>query len=203
MEFPEALEAQLVLLEEKEKISLSSKALSHGHLNKLTKLKAQTAAQAQKIATLDHGVGRRLCRTRWEKIKHPSELYQQCRGEMLELYNTRLEEMRQMKHDLNLASRSLLDQQLEEPPIPETINVDEQMSVLKEPMANFGNSGGCGRVDGEEDVVEIPGSQEEETATGSRDAKTATKAAFRGAASPQKVAQLHLKTKKDKDKVEK
>ena len=49
----------------------------------------------------------------------------------------------------------------------------------------------------DDDVMEISASQEEGTQVEGKDSKGAAKTAFRGAASPQKVAQLHLKTKKD------
>ena len=115
-----------------------------------------------------------------EKIKHHWELYQQCRGEMLELYNTRLEEMRQMKHELNLASRSLLDQQLEEPPIPETINVDEQMSVLKDTMATLGTVADVVELMDEEDVVEIPGSHKKRNCHRKQGCQDGNQGSFQG-----------------------
>ena len=44
---------QLEMLEAKERDSMSSKALSHGHLNRLNKIKSQLTAQAKKISNLD------------------------------------------------------------------------------------------------------------------------------------------------------
>ena len=202
VDFPEMLESQLVMLEEKERISLNSKALTHGHLNKLTKLKAQIAAQSKKITTLDQEWGAFVQHT-MENIKHHSEMYQQCRGELLELYNLRLEEMRQMKQELTMASRSLLDNQLEEPEVQETINVEDQMTALKETMAALGTVTSVVDLMEDDEILEVPASQEDDVATGNKDAKMLVKPAFRGAASPQKVAQLHLKAKKDKDKTEK
>ena len=204
VELPTALVAQMGLLEEKEKISLSARALSHGHLNKLTKIKTQIATQGKKIETLD---------TEWtgfvqhtlEKISQHAELYQKCRGELLESYNMKLEELRILKQELNQASRALLEQHTEEPAMPEEANLESQMAAIRASIATQGTVAPIVDLE-EDDVMEIPESQDEEVQIAEKDSKATAKrceGAFRGAASPQKVAQLHLKTKKEKDKQDK
>ena len=116
----------------------------------------------------------------------------------METYNLKLEEFRRLEQELNQASRTLLDQGLEEPSCVETINVDEQLQAMHTTITSAGTVAQIVDLSEEDDVMEIPGSQED--GLGAKDSKTQAKAPFRGAMSPQKVAHLHLKVKKDKDK---
>ena len=199
VELPAALTLQLEALGAKEKEVHDTRALSHGHLNKLTKVKSQVSAQVRKIDTLDKEWGA-FVQSTVEKIQHHADLYQQCRGEMMETYNLKLEAFRQLKLELNQASRTLLDQNLEEPTCVETINVDEQMQVMNATITSGGRVAPIVDLSEEDDVMETPGSQDAEDGPGAKDSKNQAKAPFRGAVSPQKVANLHLKVKKDKDK---
>ena len=199
VELPTALTVQLEALESKEKAMHSTKALSHGHLNRLTKVKSQVAAQVKKIEGLDQEWSAFVQRT-LTKIQHHATLYQQCRGEMMETYNLKLEEFRKLRLELTQASRSLMEQQLEEPAAVEAVNVDEQMQALTSAITSEGMVAPIVDLSEEDDIMEIQGSQEESDGPTLKDGKAQTKAPFRGALSPQKVAHLHLKVKKDKDK---
>ena len=111
---------QLEALENREKEVASNKALSHGHLNKYNKVKAQVSAQAKKISSLD-AEWSNFVQTTLQKIMMHAEMYQRCRSDLLEVYNQKLEELRRMKAELKLASHSLLEEQHGEPEGARTI----------------------------------------------------------------------------------
>lgn len=193
VQLPKELEDQLTELEVKETEMNNSKALSHGHLNRLTKIKTQISAQSKKIAALDQEWTAFVQNT-MQKVSQHAELYQQCRGEMMELYNQKLEELRKLKYELTLASRSLVDQHVEEPPQEDLEPVDLQMDRMRTALAAAGSVTQVQELSDEDDEM-ITAEGEVEFV---KDSKAVTKPNFKAAASPQKVVQMHLKHKKDK-----
>ena len=140
-----------------------SKALSHGHLNKLTKIRSQISAQAKKISTLDKEWENSVQRT-MEKINNHALLYQQCRGEMLEAYNLKLADLRKLKYELNLALQSLPDR------------AHRCRGTIRSNEGNHGECGVCsthGQSDliEEEEPMEIHDDPEEEAVKDGKDAK--------------------------------
>ena len=189
---------QLEMLEAKERDSMSSKALSHGHLNRLNKLKSQLTAQAKKISNLDQEWSN-FVQTTMKKIAMHSDLYQQCRADLMEQYNQRLEELRRLRAELSQASQSLLDQQPGEPQILETVGIAAQMEIMQTALSQAGQvTPMVDLVEDDEEDLEMQDSQEVQFVPGTKKPNRTT---FKGASSPQKVAQLHLKGKKDKEKI--
>eukprot|EP00435_Cladocopium_sp_Y103_P031865 s2553_g8.t1 len=192
---PEDLQAQAGLLEAKEKEQIAAKALSHGHLNKLTKIKSQVNAQAKKIEALDRewaGFAQKIS----EKVAHHASMYQACRQDMLETYNGKLEEMRKLKLELSQASRSLLDQDGEMPEFAEPAHITEQLQAMQAALTAAGTVDVVDLIDEGDSEMEIMDPPSET----SKDGRPAGKTSFRGASSPQKVAQNHLKVKKRENK---
>ena len=116
----------------------------------------------------------------------------------MEGYNQKLEDMRKLRSELTMASRSLLEQPQEEPEQLEATGVTEQLEAMKAVMSQATRAAPVvDLAEGDEDM-EIPSQEEEVEFMG--EAKKPAKQTFRGAASPQKVAQLHVKTKKERQK---
>ena len=112
----------------------------------------------------------------------------------MEVYNQKLDELRKLKHELTMASRSLIDQQLEEPPEAPLDSVETQLDSMRSAMATAGSVTQVHELSDEDDEMVLGEEQDMEIIKGSR----AAKANFKAATSPQKVANLHLKQKKEK-----
>jgi hypothetical protein len=193
VQLPKELEDQLTELEMKETELNNSKALSHGHLNRMTKIKAQISAQSKKISALDQEWTAFVQNT-MQKVSQHAELYQQCRGEMMVLYNQKLEDLRKLKYELTLASKSLVDQHVEVPPQEEVESMELQMDKMKAVLAAAGSVAKVQELSDEDEGMLTADGEVEIV----KETKAVTKPNFKAAASPQKVAQLHLKQKKDK-----
>ena len=189
---------QLEMLEAKERDSMSSKALSHGHLNRLNKIKSQLTAQAKKISNLDQEWSN-FVQSTMKKIALHSDLYQQCRADLMELYNQRLEDLRRLRAELSQASQSLLDQQPREPQVLEPVGIAAQMEIMQTALSQAGQvTPMVDLVEDDEEDLEMQDNQDVEVLLGT---KKSNRTVFKGASSPQKVANLHLKGKKDKEKI--
>jgi regulator of sigma D len=189
---------QLEALENREKEVASNKALSHGHLNKYNKVKAQVSAQAKKISSLD-AEWSNFVQTTLQKIMMHAEMYQRCRSDLLEVYNQKLEELRRMKAELKLASHSLLEEQHGEPEVLEPSGLAEQVEAMQAALTQVGHVAPVVSLleDDEEEDLDMKDNGEVQFVN---EVKSTGRAHFKGAASPQKVANLHLKTKKEKEK---
>ena len=75
VQLPAELEEQLAILEMKEKEVNNSKALSHGHLNRMTKIKTQIGAQSKKIEAMDLEWSAFVKNT-MQKVSQHADLYQ-------------------------------------------------------------------------------------------------------------------------------
>ena len=201
------MQIQMEKLLAKQQASVVNKPLTHGHLNRLNKLKAQVATAGKKVVTLDQEWAKFTEQT-MDKVKQHAQLYQSCRAEMLEIYNGKLEELANLKREVTAASMSMLDGAWKPPEIMHTPKLEEAVSRMQEVIEVEGS---VGAVDLTEEMEEDD--QEELIMSGSTSkglSKTLNRP-FRGAASPTKVANQHLKQKaqelkdaklKDKDKEE-
>lgn len=192
------LSKQMDMLESREKEVASNKALSHGHLNRHNKVKAQVAAQVKKISSLDTEWGN-FVQTTMQKITMHAEMYQKCRSDLLEVYNQRLEELRRLRAELQLASHSLLEENQGEPERLEPTGISEQMEAMQAALAQAGNVAPVVTIMDDEEIEDLDMGEQTEMRMAS-DSKAMGKAHFKGAASPQKVANLHLKAKREKPK---
>eukprot|EP00438_Fugacium_kawagutii_P031561 Skav203466 [mRNA] locus=scaffold3193:32958:34644:+ [translate_table: standard] len=109
MDLPDALKEQLQHLLAKEKESQSGKSLNHTHLYRLNRLRTQVTNAQQRIQGLDR---------EWQafvssvsaKLQLHGQCYQQCRADMMENYNKRLQELTKAKQEVTEASQLLLGQ---------------------------------------------------------------------------------------------
>ena len=193
-------------LESKAKEQTAQKALSHAHLNKLNRHKEKVSVVAGKLRHLDQewlGFIKKMS----DKIQYHAQMYELSRGELMEVYNQRLEDLRQYKAEMDAASRQLLEaeEEIEEPMDVQAIQAPFQaLTQLVQEQQD--------RTIMVSDDELVPATTEMDVSTGAGEkpeSHSRTKpVAFRNnAGSPTRVAVGHLKPKvngskdtKDKDK---
>ena len=198
------LTSQLEALQTKEQKMVTAKVLSHGHLNRLNKLRSQVEASAKRLTDLDNEWAKFMASTMNKSRQHAS-MYQACRADLLEVFNQRLAELHAIKKEASAASQSLVDQPLDNASIPDVPVVEEQLAQMQE-LVN--QEGAVGMLPDHIDLSSDAGM--EETEEGAEPVGTGNKRnspllkTFRSATSPTKVANQHLKQKaqevKQKDK---
>ena len=188
MQLLDGMQGQLEQLTAKDQAAHQMKPLTHGHLNRLNKLNAQVSSSGKKIEALDEEWVKFKNAT-LAKIKTHAQLYQQCRSELMEGYNGKLEELRNLKQEMSAASMTMLGASWTAPTVEES-PVEDFVQSLQEVIDLEGS---VGAVDLTEDMDE----EDMEGATVEGGAGKASKPAktFRGSTSPLKVANQHLKVK--------
>ena len=99
---------QLQELEQKEKEAASVRCLTHGHINRLNRLKSQVSAAAKKISVADVEWKNFVTRTQ-SKIRYRADMYRQHRGQLWDAYQGKLMELDNYKKEVSAASMSLMD----------------------------------------------------------------------------------------------
>ena len=143
------------------------------------KLKSQVATAAQKIKDLD-GEWATFVNTTLSKVRHHGEMFQNCRADLMEHYNAKIQELATVKKEMTLASQSMLGPQWTEPVIPEMPDLEAQFDALQDTMNAEGMVG----------QIDLTATQ----ATAGKGLARALRP-FRGSGSPSKVATHHLKVK--------
>eukprot|EP00435_Cladocopium_sp_Y103_P018416 s2648_g4.t1 len=197
MQLTQQMQSQMQQLVHKEQKMSSARVLSHGQLNRLHKLKGQVTACAKKIHNLDGEWNSFMTKT-LDKVRQHALMYQQCRQDMMEQYNAKLEESKVAREEISMASRSLIDQPLEEPQFADPPDVAAHLAEMQEVLQEGAQVNEIDLTDSpmEEAVMEdnVEGEVKKASPKGS-----ALKP-FRSAASPTGVAKSHLKTKPDEQK---
>ena len=111
--------------------SWSQKPLTHGHLNRLNKVKSQLTNAAKRIEELDQEWSSFVQKT-MEKVKQHAAMYQSCRADLLEAYNTKLEELSMLKKEMTEASLSMLAPAVTVAPMEKSVDVEKQIHSLEE-----------------------------------------------------------------------
>jgi len=190
IDLTEQMEQQQQKLIAKQQAAAASKALTHGHLNRLTKLKTQVTTAADKVTKLDRE-WKAFVEATTQKVHQHAELFQKCRSDLLEAYNMKLAEFHALKQEMSSASMSMLGPATAGQMIPEEPNVGEQLRDLEEVILVEGSVGEVDLTDDMDDVEDMGpmgfGPQSK--------ASPKLHKQFRGATSPTKVAQQHLKPK--------
>eukprot|EP00435_Cladocopium_sp_Y103_P046608 s478_g13.t1 len=198
IEMPETMKSQLETLSRKEAQMVSMKMLSHSHLNRLKKVKAQAAAAAKKVASIDNEWQNFVAMTK-EKFQTHALLYQQHRADLMETLNNKLEELAAVKAEVSMASQSLLKEDWTAPAIPNVPDMAQQMMEFQSVLHEGGTAEEIDltMLEEEEDQELI----EEEVPMDGATKKSSPKVPkpFRGATSPTKVANHNLKQKPDKE----
>lgn len=190
LDLSESMQRKLEILLAKQQNGTMVKPLNHGHLNRLRKIKTQVNNAGKKIAELDQEWSSFVEKT-MSKVKEHANMYQSCRADMLETYNKKLSELESLKKELSTASMQMLATDLIEPVQANVPEVGVQMQAMQEVIDL---EGAVGPVDLTDDMEE----DEEPMGTGrGHHVKSSPKMpkGFRGATSPTKVANQHLKVK--------
>lgn len=202
------LQALIEDLERREKAG-QPVSISHSQLNRLNKLRSQVASTSTKIQTLD-GEWATLFQIVQNRVQVHASQYKQCRQELIATLQTKQQELRQLKLDINQASLQLTTVQDEPQCKEETPDIEQQMQSLQSLAQQFAPQH-VQLVDDDEDELPAPEEMEEEDMENDAEGDQPKRAAktpipfgphttFRGASSPLKVATTHLKTREEKEK---
>lgn len=191
LDLSESMQRKLEVLLAKQQNSSTIKPLNHGHLNRLRKLKTQVTSAGKRIAELDREWSGFVEKT-MSKVREHATMYQTCRADMLETYNKKLAELESLKKELSTASLQMLASEQVEPAQMVPQNVEAQVHAMQEVIDV---ESVVGHVDLTDDMEEEEEPMGAERAGQSFKASPKVSKAFRGATSPTKVAQQHLKVK--------
>ena len=189
---PEDLKQQYETLKAKEAAQASNKALGHGDINKINRLKSQAEAAAAKVKSLD-AEWQKMVQDAMEKLQKHALLYKSCRAELVQKYHTKMQELAATKQSLEAASKLLLGDSgapvnLEEP------DLQAQLQAFKD------NAGAVQEImeSEEEDAQQNEPGKDEEMVNGEK--KVTTMKSFKPSVSPNRVAHTHLKHKPNTEK---
>eukprot|EP00438_Fugacium_kawagutii_P017065 Skav215213 [mRNA] locus=scaffold1252:58167:60110:- [translate_table: standard] len=196
---PQLLE-QLAALEEKEKAVGAMRPLSHGHINKLHKLQGQVTSQLNRIHKLDQE-WRTFLDVVHNNMSQHIEMFRAHRAELLQVYQSKLDELAMVKQSVTLASRTLVDALPTTEEAPPEPAMQEDLQPFQEVMQQATNLDTVSVVDSEE--MEAADEEETEDKPPKAGYKPPSLAAFKGSTSPNRVANLNLKHKEPKEKTKK
>ena len=206
MDLPTQMVQQLQGLEQKEQRVLSAKALSHGHLNRLNRLKQQVGSAAKRIKDLDSEWNAFMERT-MTRVREHAALFQGCRSDLLEAYNQKLQELHSLKEEVSMASKSLIDQTEPEVQVEDMPLLSVRLAEMQSCLAEGNQEQGPGEAMDSIDLTDLPVEDEElmrdqeEAKDSDRKRESLALKPFRSAASPTGVAKTHLKGKTEKDRL--
>eukprot|EP00435_Cladocopium_sp_Y103_P014087 s3639_g3.t1 len=201
MELTESMQRQLEELTMKEQMTVSSKLLTHGHINRLNKFRNQLLTAAKRISSLDQEWTNFTTQT-MEKIKMHAQLYQKCRADLMEQYNQKIQEYNSVKSEMSAASASLLEQPTPMMEAPKMPDLTEQLQEFQTTLGDIGNVGPLDPLDQIDLTEEDEGMEEMDASSVASKMRGSPKKTFRHSTSPQKVANQHLKVKPDKESKE-
>ena len=190
LELSEGQQQKLKELEEREQTDATSKGLSHGHINRLHKYQDRVKAQAKKIRELDSEWVKLLEQVN-SKIQRHALLYQQTRADYLEEYNTRCQQLANVRKEVSSASQTLLNLGAGDETVEDMPDVHQNIESLQQALLAAGQA-------------HMISDEEEETDLNMEDGqpgktkKFPSMMPFRAAGSPQRVATSHLKPKPEK-----
>lgn len=191
----EELTTQLEALQAKEQKMATAKVLSHGHLNRLNKLKSQVEASAKRLKDLDNEWAKFMDAT-MSKIRQHASMYQACRADLLETFNQRLAELHAIKKEVSAASQSLVDQPLDNATVPDAPLVEDQLLQMQDLVSQEGVVGGLpDQIDLSSDAGMEENEEGAEPVGIGNKRNSPLRKTFRAATSPTKVANQHLKPK--------
>ena len=185
LELTDKQTAKLAELEQRQKALIPQRQLSHGHIHKHNRLQGQVAAAQDKIQKLD-SEWQKLMAGISEKIKYHGTLYQSCRKNLVASYKEKVKELRDVQREMCAASETLMGNATDVMNCVVDLEDDDLARQLQEAEAF---------VQQVNQEVQMISDEEEEMVPAKDDVKTAPKKVFRGAQSPSKVANLHLKPK--------
>eukprot|EP00438_Fugacium_kawagutii_P027790 Skav220645 [mRNA] locus=scaffold112:662698:664366:+ [translate_table: standard] len=189
-ELPPQMAEQLETLEQRHQESLNSKALTHAHLNKLHRVRNQSTQLANKIRALDEEWKKFLAESTARLTQH-GQMFQAHRGELVQQYMSKIQELNAVKAEVTTASQSLMSQM---PPIespPELVDTAPELQGFQAMAQSLAVQ--------EEGLVELSDGDDElrdatmEEPTKERPRRPIVARPFKAGTSPQKVNQHQLK----------
>ena len=194
IELSDDQQQKLASLEARSKEAPPQKALTHGHINRMGKIKTKLQAAAAKLKNLDDE-WTKFMKSTSAKVTYHAKLYQECRAQMMTVYNQRLEELNQITKEMQEASMTLLQETDRLDPLPEQPNVDEGLQRLQQVMAET-----AAEAVAEQTLVISDDEEMIQDTTTAGDKAPVKRTNFRGSPSPGRVANLNLKVKAEKEK---
>eukprot|EP00438_Fugacium_kawagutii_P002554 Skav219500 [mRNA] locus=scaffold937:322651:323907:+ [translate_table: standard] len=196
---PDELAQQLESLETRHQESLNAKALSHGHLNRLHKIRKQAGSLVKEIQAVDQD-WRQFVAEAYSRLGQHASMYQEHRASLMEQLAAKNVELNAIKEEVSSASRTLMEQSAF--PQDNIENVD-----IAADLSNFqATAGQMGLVSGPtielSDLEDEDMTSQQEHGPGKGPRRVALRP-FRNAGSPGKVAHTHLKPKENKENKEK
>eukprot|EP00438_Fugacium_kawagutii_P012391 Skav215496 [mRNA] locus=scaffold165:755401:767476:+ [translate_table: standard] len=187
-ELPPQFLEKLNMLESKEKEQDTQRPLSHGHINKLHKLQGQVQAQMGRIHKLDTEWKSFLEFVNAQMSMHVS-MYKSCRADMVSTYQSKVQELNDIKTSVKAASTTLMESMPTEYPTPEPPVADQDLQHFQQTL----NAAAIDVEELESDNEEMePETQEDAKPPEERRTKSMTP--FRGATSPTKGAKAEGKS---------
>ena len=193
IELTEQMKEQMTKLEEKEASMQGEVTLSHGHINRYHKLKAQAASTAKRIKDLDAEWLGFLGRVQMKLGRHAS-LYQKARGDLLEQYNMKMTDLQKIKSEVSAASLTMIANDIAEETLQESVDAAKALETLQQAMQDGAQ---VFSISDDEMEEEMETNGEKKTpGDASRSRGRNAMQPFRAAGSPSKVSTNHLKPKK-------
>eukprot|EP00438_Fugacium_kawagutii_P003319 Skav229333 [mRNA] locus=scaffold2917:106078:107118:- [translate_table: standard] len=192
----ESLENQLEILEGKQQENLNSRALTHAHLNKFYKAKHQTTVLMDKIKDLD-SEWKKFVEESKSRLQQHATMYHRRRAELVQQHESKLQELENLRAEVSSASQSLVNQSPGLEAVKEEMDTKEDLEDFSQRAMELGQRDNCIEVSDQELIEDAAMT---ESAEPTKEKQTHAPRPFRGAASPTKVAQNHLKEKPSKDR---
>eukprot|EP00438_Fugacium_kawagutii_P020592 Skav222347 [mRNA] locus=scaffold3497:137369:138881:- [translate_table: standard] len=203
---PDSLSQHLGVLEEKQQNQAATRALTHGHLNRLHRAKNNVSTQLKRVQDADTE-WRQFMATVNQNVQEHAVQFQKYRTELVEVYHKRLREWEEIKSEVTSASQTLVGQ----PPAAELVEEAPQVQADIEQFQQRAMM--IGTLQEEVEPIESSGEEMELEQEDGKEPKRKVgikaqpKPFARTAGSPNKVAQTQLKTKtgpnKENSKAEK
>eukprot|EP00435_Cladocopium_sp_Y103_P049789 s1486_g15.t1 len=118
-------------LKARQQAATAVRSITHGHLNKLNKVRAQSNAAHKRVTDLDREWAIFIENT-IKKVKEHAALFQTCRADLLEAYNAKLAELQQLKQEMSVVTRSMFEQPQMTQDLSEPPDVAQQLQELQE-----------------------------------------------------------------------
>lgn len=200
MVLPESMEALYQDLEKQSKDS-TPVTISHSQINRLNKLRSQISTISTRIMEMDKRWAS-FMQTILLRVREHGQQYQQCRADLLVSLQTKQEELKGLKESISLASQSLTLQQTEEPVMLHTEqDFQETMQELNQ-FQQLAAQAPCHLIEDDDmsqDLEVAPTQEESEEELIESALKPSPHTTFRGAPSPNRVANQVLKEKHKKE----
>lgn len=192
MTLPSEMLVQLQELEDQSKAAAPLPTLSHSHLNRWKRLRAQIQAQVKRIQDVDSS-WTAFIQAATARVTEHATMYQRCRQELLEGLATKKAELQTVREQITAASQTLLEEKADSEPMPEAMSTEALMKSFQEATAQVAQ---VIPIEDQEDMEDVGENAEDAEVEGRSTRKPALKAfSHHQPTSPSRVAPTIGKTK--------